>query len=844
MCSRFRAVEVGRRLVGIGSGLPSVDLHVSSSPLPHVSLGFHPHRLKDDPDLAAPYLASRIDMAFHGVPRPQPTHNLHGALGSPQNPQGHSPIFDARATPSIRISEVVDPALPSTPFLERTNPAPSPPSKEVYYGEPPRSGPTKRPFYKRPCVWIGTGVLLTIIVVVTVYSSARIKQESNNNANHSSNVGGAGQGGDPSHPGSHPKTAVVTGGDGSTVTKEDDSIFTYHNPFGGYWVYDAANPFNNSARANAWTPPLSASWNWSRDRIHGVNLGGLFVLEPFISPALFEQNPHVVDEWTLSAALLRKGQLQQVLEEHYSTFITEEDIAEIAGAGLNWIRVPIPFWAVEAWDDVGVDVAGQKVSEPFLPKICWKYIVRVLQWARKYGLRVLLDLHTVPGSQNGYNHSGKYGSINWLNGVMGLANAQRTLDIVRSIVEFASQPEWQSVIMMVGVVNEPYLPAVGQEQLQSFYYEAYKMIRDITGVGEGKGPMIIYHDGFDTLERWGGFLTGADRIAIDTHVYFAFGGNANREPVNVTAEGGDGTMMGGPWPKRACDSWGPSVATSRKAFGISIAGEFSNAINDCGQWVLGVDRPSYYGPGEDYWEDASRWSQETKQGLLNFAKASMDALGDWFFWTWKVGNSSATNSVRAPLWSYKLGLEGGWMPKDPRDAAGTCAKLGTPAPAWDGVYQPWQTGGTGAGQVTPAAAQKVLPWPPQMANVVPGPVPQYMTPSAGKGSPVTLPPPAFAAAAPTMRVGNGWANAKDTTPAVTAIPGCAYPNAWDALEAQAPAVGCDPAGFGEAQAVPPAIPSAPPAIPSAPPAIPDVQVPPPNHVAQAAGDDVGESEDD
>ncbi len=141
-------------------------------------------------------------------------------------------------------------------------------------------------------------------------------------------------------------------------------------------VYDETNPFNNSARANLWTPPLTAPWNWSRDRIHGVNLGGLFVLEPFIVPALYEQaqaaGVHVVDEWTLSAALLRKGQLPQALEEHYSTFITEEDIAQIAGAGLNWIRVPIPFWAVETWDDVGVDVAGQKVSEPFLPKTCWK----------------------------------------------------------------------------------------------------------------------------------------------------------------------------------------------------------------------------------------------------------------------------------------------------------------------------------------------------------------------------------------------------------------------------------------------------------------------------------------
>jgi hypothetical protein len=30
-----------------------------------------------------------------------------------------------------------------------------------------------------------------------------------------------------------------------------------------------------------------------------------------------------------------------------------------------------------------------------------RYVVRLLGWARKYGIRVNLDLHTAPGSQNG-----------------------------------------------------------------------------------------------------------------------------------------------------------------------------------------------------------------------------------------------------------------------------------------------------------------------------------------------------------------------------------------------------------------------------------------------------------
>jgi aryl-phospho-beta-D-glucosidase BglC (GH1 family) len=70
---------------------------------------------------------------------------------------------------------------------------------------------------------------------------------------------------------------------------------------------------------------------------------------------------------------------------------TEEDFAQIAGAGLNWIRLPIPFWAIDTWP-----------GEPFLPKVSWKYALKAFGWARKYGIRIMLDIHSTPGSQNGY----------------------------------------------------------------------------------------------------------------------------------------------------------------------------------------------------------------------------------------------------------------------------------------------------------------------------------------------------------------------------------------------------------------------------------------------------------
>ena len=58
----------------------------------------------------------------------------------------------------------------------------------------------------------------------------------------------------------------------------------------------------------------------------------------------------------------------------------------------------------------------------------------------------------------GYNHSGKRGQINFLEGVMGFANAQRALEYIRVFTEFISQPQYSNVVQMFGIVNEPVAP--------------------------------------------------------------------------------------------------------------------------------------------------------------------------------------------------------------------------------------------------------------------------------------------------------------------------------------------------------------------------------------------------
>ena len=144
-------------------------------------------------------------------------------------------------------------------------------------------------------------------------------------------------------------------------------------------------------------------------------------------------------------------------------------------------------------------------------------------------------------------------------------------------------------------------------------------------------------------------------------------------------------------------------------------------------------------------------------------------------------------TIGSPLWSYRLGLQNGWIPTDPRKSQGKCAALGVPGD-FSGTYLPWQTGGDGAGNVPPSVTAS-YPWPPATILSAGGPpslLPQY-TPT---GSISTLPPPTFTGTKVSI---NGWYDSGDTVPAPTPIPGCAYPNAWgDPVVVNLPIAGCSP----------------------------------------------------
>jgi len=62
-----------------------------------------------------------------------------------------------------------------------------------------------------------------------------------------------------------------------------------------------------------------------------------------------------------------------------------------------------------------------------------------------------------------------------------------------------------------------------------------------------------------------GFLPNSDRVILDTHPYFAFSGSSNTNPLSE-------------FDVMPCNDWAGGMNASQRGFGITVAGEFSNAV--------------------------------------------------------------------------------------------------------------------------------------------------------------------------------------------------------------------------------------------------------------------------
>ena len=250
-------------------------------------------------------------------------------------------------------------------------------------------------------------------------------------------------------------------------------------------------------------------------KIKGVNLGNWLVLEKWMLPELFEGTGAEDEVWLNRK--MNPAELKEKMKEHRDTFITEQDFAFIKEQGIWLLRIPVPYF-----------IFGDR--PPF--NGCVEYLDKAFDWAEKYGLQILIDLHTVPGSQNGYDNGGLTGVCKWCKNPEEVEFALTVLERLAkrygqreglygiealnepiSFLVYATAPSTGKAVDKEEAKGSGYVPL---PFLENFYRNAYRRLRKI--LPENK--TIVFHDGF-RLRHWGKFFRKEHmkNVVLDTHIY-------------------------------------------------------------------------------------------------------------------------------------------------------------------------------------------------------------------------------------------------------------------------------------------------------------------------------------
>lgn len=347
-------------------------------------------------------------------------------------------------------------------------------------------------------------------------------------------------------------------------------------------------------------PPLISSYRPFADGpIRGVNLGGWLILEHWMRPSVFSGLPEDVNDEYKFCQHLDKSEAERRLLDHWDSWVTEQDIINYKNAGINHVRIPLGYWAFDI-----------KPGEPWISG-SWEYAKRAVGWCKKHDIKVMLTLHGAPGSQNGNDHSGQSGPINFF---YDDEHLNRATAVVRQMTRWANTPEWNETVTIIELLNEPILWGDDYnyrlDRLKQYYRMAYDAVRQ-----EGSSAVVAVHDAFIDLNNW--YYLRDDShywwVMLDTHLYQVFGD----EFKNLTCEEHE---------KVACRYRDSLKEANEKLW--TVVGEFSLSTPiDC----------------------KNHRAQLARQQLGVWEMAS-----GWFFWAHKNGQGWED-------WSFEDSYRNGWI---------------------------------------------------------------------------------------------------------------------------------------------------------------------------------------
>ncbi|TVY37118.1 Glucan endo-1,6-beta-glucosidase [Lachnellula subtilissima] len=383
------------------------------------------------------------------------------------------------------------------------------------------------------------------------------------------------------------------------------------------FALDGTNLFNgnDTSQGNS----ISQRWLPASGKVRGVNLGSLFVFEPWLAETEWSNMGcgSYASEFDCVSAL-GQSQANSVFQNHWNTWITQGDITQMQSYGLNTIRIPVGYWMMESlvYSD----------SEHF-PQGGLSYLQRVCGWASDAGFYIIIDLHGAPGAQVSQNSdTGQYASSPGFYADYQYDRATSFLSWLTTIIH--STNEFRNV-GMIGIVNEPVQNPDSIGTLRSSYYpNSYSAIRNAESAAGVTSNNYVHVETMNAL--WGSgdpnqYMSNTNFMAYDDHRYI---------------------------------KWDSSVAVSQAAYlsdscnnnrnsdneTPTIVGEFSLSVPDDVQWTSG-------------WEPSSNTAFYTQWFAAQVLSYEKNTNG-WIFWTWK----SQLGDYR---WSYQEAVAAGVIPNNP-----------------------------------------------------------------------------------------------------------------------------------------------------------------------------------
>ncbi|WWC91833.1 uncharacterized protein L201_006780 [Kwoniella dendrophila CBS 6074] len=395
-----------------------------------------------------------------------------------------------------------------------------------------------------------------------------------------------------------------------------------------------------------------------------VNLGSWFVQEQWMNPSMFNcASGNKQAEFDIANGWGSVDNARQVLERHWDEWITESDFQYLASIGINTVRLPIGYWSLGPVYCKGT--AFESVSAAYVNS--WPRVVRAINWAEKYGLGVLVDLHGAPGSQNGQAHSGvSDGQQNLFNNP---TNVQLTINILTYLTQ---QLVKVNNVVGIQILNEP----SNVDGLPAFYTQVLGVLRQVSP--EAAVFPFYLNDAFD-MSRFADYIsTRKDFVVLDHHSYFVFGdSNSQATPASqltASLQPGQGSLSQ------------QIISSSNEGRRNIVIDEFSCALSN----------------------QALSNSQDQQSDRRQFCTGQMEsytnATAGYSFWSYKTENcasdvnwcftSAVGNTLPSTFFSYPnttiQAIQGGVPSSPPQDPTTDTSFLsfGTSSPSTDNDYSP------------------------------------------------------------------------------------------------------------------------------------------------------------